>query len=103
MKICIFGAGAIGGYMSAKLAAAGADVSLPFANSDEACDNARTISAAVLQPIPAEGRYFFEVARAIFQISQGALWIPPTKVCKDLRHVQKRQTDSKRQTARPSV
>ncbi|MDA9060024.1 2-dehydropantoate 2-reductase [Planktomarina temperata] len=28
MKICIFGAGAIGGYMGAKLAAAGADVSL---------------------------------------------------------------------------
>jgi 2-dehydropantoate 2-reductase len=28
MRICIFGAGAIGGYMGAKLAAAGADVSL---------------------------------------------------------------------------
>ena len=28
MKICIFGAGAIGGYMAAKLAAVGADVSL---------------------------------------------------------------------------
>ena len=28
MKICIFGAGAIGGYMGAKLAAAGADVAL---------------------------------------------------------------------------
>jgi hypothetical protein len=28
MKICIFGAGAIGGYMGAKLAQAGADVSL---------------------------------------------------------------------------
>ena len=28
MKICIFGAGAIGGYMAAKLAAAGADVSV---------------------------------------------------------------------------
>ena len=28
MKICIFGAGAIGGYMGAKLAEAGADVSL---------------------------------------------------------------------------
>lgn len=28
MKICIFGAGAIGGYMGAKLAASGADVSL---------------------------------------------------------------------------
>ena len=28
MKICIFGAGAIGGYMGAKLASAGADVSL---------------------------------------------------------------------------
>ncbi|MDA8525277.1 hypothetical protein N9K56_02935 [Planktomarina temperata] len=28
MNICIFGAGAIGGYMGAKLAAAGADVSL---------------------------------------------------------------------------
>ncbi|MEL6953244.1 MAG: 2-dehydropantoate 2-reductase [Pseudomonadota bacterium] len=28
MKICIYGAGAIGGYMGAKLAAAGADVSL---------------------------------------------------------------------------
>ena len=28
MKICIFGAGAIGGYMGAKLAATGADVSL---------------------------------------------------------------------------
>ncbi|RYI19322.1 MAG: 2-dehydropantoate 2-reductase, partial [Acetobacteraceae bacterium] len=28
MKICIFGAGAIGGYMAAKLASAGADVSL---------------------------------------------------------------------------
>ena len=28
MKICVFGAGAIGGYMGAKLAAAGADVSL---------------------------------------------------------------------------
>ncbi|QYK40867.1 MAG: 2-dehydropantoate 2-reductase [Paracoccaceae bacterium] len=28
MKICIFGAGAIGGYMGARLAAAGADVSL---------------------------------------------------------------------------
>ena len=28
MKICIFGAGAIGGYLGAKLAAAGADVSL---------------------------------------------------------------------------
>jgi len=28
MKICIFGAGAIGGYMGAKLAAAGAEVSL---------------------------------------------------------------------------
>jgi pyruvate/2-oxoglutarate dehydrogenase complex dihydrolipoamide dehydrogenase (E3) component len=28
MKICIFGAGAIGGYMGAKLAQAGAEVSL---------------------------------------------------------------------------
>ena len=28
MKICIFGAGAIGGYMGVKLALAGADVSL---------------------------------------------------------------------------
>ncbi|MEM6942077.1 MAG: 2-dehydropantoate 2-reductase N-terminal domain-containing protein, partial [Pseudomonadota bacterium] len=28
MKICVFGAGAIGGYMGAKLAQAGADVSL---------------------------------------------------------------------------
>ena len=28
MKICIFGAGAIGGYMGAKLAKAGADVGL---------------------------------------------------------------------------
>ena len=28
MKICIFGAGAIGGYMGAKLAQSGADVSL---------------------------------------------------------------------------
>ena len=28
MKICIFGAGAIGGFMGARLAAAGADVSL---------------------------------------------------------------------------
>ena len=28
MKICIFGAGAIGGYMGVKLAQAGADVSL---------------------------------------------------------------------------
>jgi 2-dehydropantoate 2-reductase len=28
MKICIFGAGAIGGYMGVKLAKAGADVSL---------------------------------------------------------------------------
>jgi len=28
MKICVFGAGAIGGYMGAKLAHAGADVSL---------------------------------------------------------------------------
>jgi 2-dehydropantoate 2-reductase len=28
MKICIFGAGAIGGYMGAKLAQVGADVSL---------------------------------------------------------------------------
>ncbi len=28
MKICIFGAGAIGGFMAAKLAQAGADVSL---------------------------------------------------------------------------
>ena len=28
MKICIFGAGAIGGYMGVKLAEAGADVSL---------------------------------------------------------------------------
>lgn len=28
MRICVFGAGAIGGYMGAKLAQAGADVSL---------------------------------------------------------------------------
>ena len=28
MKICVFGAGAIGGYMGAKLAQAGAEVSL---------------------------------------------------------------------------
>ena len=28
MKVCIFGAGAIGGYMGVKLAKAGADVSL---------------------------------------------------------------------------
>ena len=28
MKICVFGAGAIGGYMGVKLAQAGADVSL---------------------------------------------------------------------------
>ena len=28
MKICIFGAGAIGGYMAVKLVQAGADVSL---------------------------------------------------------------------------
>lgn len=90
MKICVFGTGAIGGYMGAKLAAPSADVSLPFANSDETCDNAMTISAALLQPIPAKGRYCLEAARAIFQISQGALWIPPSKVCKDLRHVQKR-------------
>ena len=28
MKICVFGAGAIGGYMGVKLAQAGADISL---------------------------------------------------------------------------
>ncbi len=44
MKICIFGAGAIGGYMGAKLAQAGADVSLVARGPHLAAMQARGLS-----------------------------------------------------------
>ncbi|ODM41138.1 2-dehydropantoate 2-reductase [Cereibacter johrii] len=44
MRICIFGAGAIGGYMGAKLAAAGADVSLVARGPHLAAIQARGIT-----------------------------------------------------------
>jgi hypothetical protein len=44
-----------------------------------------------------------EAAEMIFQRSPTELWISTLDVCEDTQHVQERQTDPKRQVARPGV
>ncbi|MBT8426316.1 MAG: 2-dehydropantoate 2-reductase [Silicimonas sp.] len=60
MRICIFGAGAIGGYLGAKLARAGADVSLVArgAHLDAMCERGLTLiedGVTVTVPVRASG------------------------------------------------